>query len=153
MHLDGLSISTVSVEQTYPLRHKILRPHQPIEACKYLGDHEVSTHHYAADFHDHTVGILSVYSQAHSQLIKEFPKSKPVQFRAMATDKTMRGKGVAAHLLRYAEQQARKEGYDLIWCNARVEALGFYEKQQYVSYGPLFDIPDIGPHQVLYKHL
>jgi hypothetical protein len=39
----------------------------------------------------------------------------------------------------------------LIWFNARVEAVGFYEKMGYQKTGNLFEIPDVGVHILMFK--
>ena len=47
----------------------------------------------------------------------------------------------------------RARGGDLLWCNARVVALGFYERLGFVAEGPEFEIVPIGPHFVMTKNL
>ncbi|WP_235889609.1 GNAT family N-acetyltransferase [Flavobacterium restrictum] len=42
---------------------------------------------------------------------------------------------------------------DLIWFNARKEAVGFYEKLGYTQKGELFAIAGVGEHIVLFKKI
>ncbi len=46
-----------------------------------------------------------------------------------------------------------RRGRRLLWCNARVVALGFYTKLGLHTEGDEFDIPGIGPHYVMTRWL
>ena len=39
---------------------------------------------------------------------------------------------------------------DLWWCNARLVAVGFYEKLGLSVYGDIFEIEPIGPHKLMF---
>jgi len=71
----------------------------------------------------------------------------------MAVDTLVRKKGYAKKLLKKAEKYAINTGADYIWCNARISALGFYEKNDYKIYGEEFYIDDIGQHYIMMKNL
>ena len=47
----------------------------------------------------------------------------------------------------------KEQGVHMLWMNARIGAIAFYEKLQFLSVGDLFDIPPIGMHQRMYKEL
>jgi len=49
-----------------------------------------------------------------------------------------------ACLAHIAEQHAT-----LLWCNARVPAVGFYQRAGLESLGDQFDIPTVGPHYIM----
>jgi hypothetical protein len=40
-----------------------------------------------------------------------------------------------------------------LWCNARVVAVNFYEKQGLAKMGESFDIPQVGEHYVMFKEI
>ena len=41
----------------------------------------------------------------------------------------------------------------LLWCNARIKAVPFYQSVGFQEIGDLFDIKDIGPHYYMYKRI
>jgi predicted GNAT family N-acyltransferase len=61
-----------------------------------------------------------------------------VQLRQMAVDDDQQGKGTGSHLLRFAEEQARKEGFGELMMHARDLARPFYEKNGYSIRGEMF---------------
>ncbi len=155
-----IKIKLIEVEQTYPLRHQVLRPHQAIEECHYPGDHEPTTSHLAAlqetnDGSDknHSIetvlGVCSLYRQTHPQL----SLSDSCQLRAMATLPVARGLGVGLALLTAAEQMAQSQGHQGLWANARDTALGFYQRAGYQIVGEQFTIAGIGEHWLVRKSL
>ena len=73
--------------------------------------------------------------------------------RGMAVLSSEQGKGFGEKLLRFAEDYVKKESGDLIWFNARSNAVRFYEKAGYAVIGNAFEIPDVGTHFVMYKKL
>ena len=71
------------------------------------------------------------------------------QLRGMATVPTVRGQGHGAALVRRVEDVVRGWGGWLLWCNARVAAVAFYERLGWEVVGDEFDIPTVGaafPH-------
>ena len=54
-------------------------------------------------------------------------------------------------LIVHSEEECKNQGVDLIWFNARTEAIGFYEKMEYQKEGTPFEIPDVGEHIVMFK--
>ena len=62
-------------------------------------------------------------------------------------------KGFGERLLAHAEKRAREANTEILWFNARLHAIPFYEKFGYDRIGDPFDIGDIGTHYVMYKQL
>ncbi len=48
-----LEVKTISAEDTYEIRHRILRPHQSIEQCQYEQDHAEGSFHLGAFLKEH----------------------------------------------------------------------------------------------------
>jgi GNAT superfamily N-acetyltransferase len=71
------------------------------------------------------------------------------QVRGMATAERVRGAGAGGLLLTACLEEARRNGVQLVWCNARIPAAGFYEKHGFVQHGEVFEIPTAGPHCVM----
>jgi GNAT superfamily N-acetyltransferase len=75
------------------------------------------------------------------------------RLRGMATDPSLRRQGAGARALDACERHAREHGGTLLWCNARTEAVAFYEANGWEILGDEFDIPTVGPHFVMEKRL
>jgi len=142
-------IKRIRAEETYPLRQEILRPHQPADQCRYAGDADATTAHFGAFHSGRIVGILSVYRASNEQL----DMAHSWQLRAMATSEDHRGKGLGLRLLEAAESYVSTQGGKCIWANARLHALGFYEKAGYAAHGEHFHIAHIGPHVLVTRML
>ncbi len=142
-------IRLVKPHETYGLRHSILRPHQPIEACRYDGDFSPSAFHIGGFLNHNIVCILSGYEEVHPDLKAQ----KPFRLRAMATAPHLRRQGWAKDALLRAEQEVRARGGDLIWFNAREVAFPFYVSMGYDYFSDMFEIVPIGPHKVMGKYL
>ena len=161
----------IPARHTCILRQKILRPDYSLSACKFPQDNHQSSAHFGAFVSARLVGIVSVFleDEPESKLIEpDFINSW--QIRAMATEEAFRGKGYAMALLKRLEDyvskvdkvvrfdsnsnvlksnlknNGNKERSTLIWCNARSEAVGFYEKAAYKISGKEFEIEGVGPH-------
>ena len=100
------SILRITAAQARPLRHAILRPEQPPEACVYPGDDLAASAHFGAVIGDgELVGVASVYNQ------NEDGEPDPFtwRLRGMATREDVRGHGYGAALVsacvRYATDQ------------------------------------------------
>jgi GNAT superfamily N-acetyltransferase len=71
----------------------------------------------------------------------------------MATVPAVRGRGFGRALLEACFAHVRAHGGTLLWCNARVAALGFYAHLGFVAQGAQFEIVPIGPHFVMTRQL
>jgi len=142
-----LQLKEITAEQSFPLRHKILRPEQTLSDCCYEGDFEPTTVHIGAFLNSQLIGICSIYTATNLSL----PTSDTCQLRAMATDESARGKGVGVQLLSAAETHAKRHGHSSVWANARQAALGFYQNLGYEVVGDEFDIAGVGPHTLVVK--
>ena len=119
----------------YALRLEVLRPGMPPEAAIFPGDDAATTIHLGAFLPDgRCAGIATLV------------ENEGLQLRGMAVDPLMQGKGIGAAILREAYRVTAAQGRDSLWCNARVSASGFYEKQGWVRESDVFDIPTVGPH-------
>lgn len=69
------------------------------------------------------------------------------RLRGMATDDGWRGRGVGRLALDAAVAHVAAAGATVLWCNARVGAVPFYERAGFTVDGPEFDIAGIGAHR------
>lgn len=141
-------IRTVHPEELYSIRQKILRPTQTIEDCKYPGDFDKSNFHMGL-FGPELLCIASFYKESH----EFFESSEQYRLRGMATLAEYQGRGLATKLLARSIEELIRRKAQLLWCNARVSAEGFYNKLGFEKFGNEFDIHPIGPHFVYMKQL
>lgn len=153
-----IEVKTINAEDTYPLRQKVLRPHQSVKECQYQGDHDDMTAHFGAFSKNKLVdlvGIVSIYKAQSSQLelFLDHPCLESWQLRAMAVSHLVRKKGYGLELLTKAEVYATLQGATYVWANSRINAIRFYQKAGYSLLGNEFEISGIGSHYLIYKYL
>ena len=139
----------ISAVQVRALRHALLRPFEPPEKIVYSGDDEPDTLHAGAFEGEAFVGIASVCREP----MAGSPDSGQWRLRGMATVPAVRGRGAGRALLTACFDHIRARGGSLLWCNARVVALGFYTHLGFVAQGEEFQIVPIGPHYVMTRRL
>lgn len=138
-----VQVLRIKAIDTYPIRHKMLRPHGTIEDCRFRGDDDELTFHLGAFVDNKLVSVASFYFERN-----EVFTDHPYQFklRGMATLPEYQGRGLSQALLRTAFPVIKQNQCTLLWCNARVSAQGFYTKVGFTPYGEPFDVPVIGKH-------
>ena len=127
----------------YDLRARVLRRGRPPEESRFPGDEAEGTAHLGAFAAGRCVGVVTLLREPQGT-----GAPREMRLRGMAVEPEMQGRGVGAALLRRAHEMAAGAGLE-IWCNARMSAVGFYEKQGWTREGEPFDIPAIGPHTVM----
>lgn len=142
----------VSVELIRPLRTRILRPHFPAgKFAVYEGDDRADTRHFAVKDGSTIVGCATYMnwpSPAHHG-------EPAMRLRGMAVDAEYQGLGVGRRLLEVSMVRLAvlEPEHDILWCNARVHAIDFYEKLGFVTHGDEFEVAGIGPHVVMWRKL
>jgi len=137
-----VEIRVISAAETMPLRLAILRPGRPPETAQFPGDHAADTRHFGAFVEGRLLGIASMYRA-------EMPERlglRACQLRGMATAEEARGAGLGRGLIKACIEHAHEGHAEILWCNARIGAAGFYQKMGFSISGQEFEIPDVGPH-------
>jgi ribosomal protein S18 acetylase RimI-like enzyme len=142
-------IKEILTIETFPVRHPVLRAGKPLESCHFEGDDLESTTHFGVFQENSLVGVVSIFEAKN----KLFIEDSQFQIRGMAILERHQKKGFGEELVNYAEHYIRKQNGEIIWFNARINAVGFYEKLGYKITGDPFDIGDIGKHNILFKRL
>ena len=140
---DSTLIRRITAEQVRSVRHRVLRPGQPFESSVYPGDDLPTTVHLGAFAGDELVGIASLYHEPRAGTADGW------RLRGMATVPEVRGQGLGAALLDACLDHAGTAGDAEVWCNARMVAVGFYERAGFEVLSDQFDVPGIGPHVVM----
>jgi GNAT superfamily N-acetyltransferase len=139
-------VRAIDAAQTIPLRHAVLRPGRPVSSAHFSGDAAVDTRHFGA-FRDER--LLSVASLFLAEMPGR-PGVRAYQLRGMATEPSARGIGLGRLLVQACVDFARAAKAEILWCNARTSAAGFYQKHGFQVEGAEFEIPDVGPHYVMW---
>ncbi|HUC36054.1 MAG TPA: GNAT family N-acetyltransferase [Acidimicrobiales bacterium] len=150
----GLEVRRVAAEEVRPLRHEVLRRGLPLASATLPGDdHPLAAH----------VAVLAIGAQSTAEIVSVgsvFPDPPPWapdtsdawRIRGMATTQAMRGRGFGSRVLEALCDHARSHGGGLIWCHARVGALGFYRRARFEVTADTFD-DGIALHQSMWRAL
>ena len=140
-------IKELAASEIYPVRHAVLRPGKSFQTCIFDGDEWQSTVHFALFSDGKMAGVTSLFANA-SDL---FAEEDQFQLRGMAVLDKFQKRGFGQDLVKYAEEYAQNKNVPLIWFNARIVAVPFYEKLGYEVISESFNISDIGKHYVMFK--
>jgi len=142
-------IKKITASETHLVRHLVLRKGRPKESCVFEEDDLESTDHFGLFLEQEIVAIISLYKKTNPL----FAEKLQYQIRGMAVLENQRKKDFGKALIEYSEKWCVVKNVNLIWFNARTEAIGFYKKMGYQKTGKLFIINDVGEHIVMFKKI
>jgi GNAT superfamily N-acetyltransferase len=116
-NIDKLYIEQVVASRTWKLRQEVLYPQGSLKDVMIDDDFEGT--HFAATLEGELVGVISIF---------EFDQGQ-YQFRKFAVLPHFQGYGIGTELLHRVLDFCRSVRGSLLFCDARVEAVPFYEKQ------------------------
>lgn len=153
-NLETINNSEISIKQingldTIPIRYKVLRKGKPIEACPIPQDDLESTFHFGLFYQKKLVGVSTFVVDKSSY----FNDTKQYRLRAMAVLEGYQGHQFGKKLLTHGVTFLKEKKIDRLWFNARIIALGFYQKNGFETIGDIFDIQNVGDHYVMHKKL
>ena len=130
-----IHVRLIRAEETWPIRHEILRPGLPAETAHFDGDHAPVTRHWGAFLEGALVGVASVMQEEGARL------------RGMAVLERVQGRGVGRRIVHEIQAWARAESVPAVWCYARAHVEAFYvglgfERME----DKLYDFVGVGPH-------
>ena len=142
-----MRVRQISPSDTYLIRQQVLRPGRDIATCYFSDDDKEQTLHLGAFIDKKLVRVASFFFRPSPS----FESLGQYQLRGMATLPEFRGQGYSSELLKFGFPLIKRNFCDLVWCNARLNAIDFYQKVGFEPIGDTFDIPDVGVHQLMYK--
>jgi ribosomal protein S18 acetylase RimI-like enzyme len=151
-------VELVEPSAVRPLRREVLRPGRPADESIFEGDDDPLAAHVAV----RTVAAAGTGPTPGAETLAvgtihpEPPPWEPVRsdgwrIRGMATRASDRGRGLGRTVLNALLGHAAKNGGGVVWCNARVTAVGLYLRHGFVVQGEQFVVPDIGPHLQMWR--
>lgn len=143
----SVTIRFIKARDTHDLRHRVLRPHQPMEEVDYPNDRNPDSFHLGAFQGGKLVAVASFYKEKQGSL------NGWIQWRlrGMAVEEGLRSAGIGGNLLAFALDELKAKAADVLWCHARETASGFYIKHGFQAKGGRFVIEGIGPHCIMYR--
>lgn len=142
-------IKEITSGETFSVRHPVLREGKPIESCAFEGDNLSSTKHFGLFVDENLTAVVSVY-QNNSSIFKN---QNQFQIRGMAVLKDFQKKGFGEELVLCCEDYIKSKNGELIWFNARENAVPFYKKLGYEVFGEQFEIENVGIHYIMKKEM
>lgn len=142
-------IKEISSQETFIVRHPVLRKGKPIETCVFDDDDLETTHHIGLFDDLNLIGIISLFLKTNPI----FAENIQAQIRGMAIVESHQKKGLGEALVKHCEEHCITNQFNLIWFNARTAAVGFYKKMGYEVKGNSFEIPEVGEHYLMYKKI
>jgi GNAT superfamily N-acetyltransferase len=134
-------------EEILQLRYDVLRAGLPPEAAVFEGDRSPSSRHYGAFADDRNVGCATLH-------LNRWQDEPAWQLRGMATAPDYRNAGLGRTILAFVETDLlATHPVHLLWCNARVPAVKFYQRLGWQVVSEEFEIPTAGPHHQMVKRL
>ncbi|WP_303310337.1 GNAT family N-acetyltransferase [Hymenobacter sp. BT730] len=111
---------------TYSLRHAVLWPNQPL-AYVMVPDDATGQHFGAFLPSGELVAVISL-----------FVAKDVARFRKFATYPPYQQQGIGTQLLQHTIAAAQAAGAHLLWCDARLDALPFYQRFGMEAVGSVF---------------
>ena len=142
-------LKKINARSTIAVRHQVLRIGKPVESCSFDGDLLPSTLHLGIFMDSQIIAVLSVFEKK----TVLFTENIQYQIRGMAVLQQYQNQKLGQHLIQFAETELVSIHCDLIWFNARISAIGFYEKLGYKQIGNVFTIDSVGEHVLMFKKL
>ncbi|CAM1348469.1 GNAT family N-acetyltransferase [Tenacibaculum ascidiaceicola] len=139
-----IKIKNISAQETYKIRLAVLRNNIDLP-YKFKEDEFENTFHLGAFYNNKLVGIASFMRNR-----IDVVKGEQYQLRGMATLPEVRGMGAGRLLIEEAKRALKAKDINVLWCNARKEAVEFYESLNFVTIGEEFEVQKVGPHFKMY---
>jgi GNAT superfamily N-acetyltransferase len=136
-------VERVTSAATLALRQRVLRPHETLEELARQDAGRPEAVSFAAVDAGEVIGTASVREEPPPWA----PDAAPAwRLRGMATAEEQRNRGIGSAVLTAVLDHLAGHGGGLLWCNARVPAVPFYERAGFSRRGEAWVDPAIGPH-------
>lgn len=139
----------VPLEKVRSLRQSVLRPGKPAEKSVYPLDDAEDSLHLGAFKNTELVGS--------STLLRQSPPNQDLpnawRLRGVATVDTVRGEGHGKELIKMVMEYIAYQGGGTLWCHAKLEAKGFYEKLGFTAEGEPFNVEGDGMNIFLWREV
>jgi predicted GNAT family N-acyltransferase len=146
--MNEIKVKKITYLDTFPVRSAVLRQGKPIETCFFLGDDAEETTHFGLFKENCLIGVASVFKVKN----ENFEQNNQFQLRGMAILSEYQGWGFGNLILKEVCKFVTTKNAEVLWFNARENAVKFYQSYGFSVLGDSFEIPKIGTHFVMFKH-
>lgn len=141
-----MNVEDIPAKATHDLRWRILRGSRPGAPVEFPEDNRPGAFHLAVR-HDDTILAVASFS---TEATPYRPRRSAIRLRGMAVDGPFQQHGIGRLLVTTVVDRLRTEGVDVLWCNARDSAVGFYARLGFEVEGDGFVLPESGiAHHVM----
>jgi GNAT superfamily N-acetyltransferase len=145
-----LAVRRISAFETRQLRHRVLWPHlSSPEVCVIDIDEREDAFHVGVFADERLISIGSFFAMESPRLAIQ----PQYRLRAMATDAEFRRLHAGDTLIQFALQELGLRGVVVLWCDARLVAVPFYEQLGFKKFDDVYEVPLIGPHHFMWKEV
>ena len=141
------SFRRIEATDLYEMRARVVNAGIERTRPDFDGDDEPETRHYGYYLDDAIVCCATLMSAC-------WEGEAAWQLRGMATEPACRNQGLGARFLHAIESDILAHSdRRIVWCNARVAAIPFYERQGWRLMSEPFHIEAVGLHRKMLKRL
>lgn len=144
-----MEIRHLNVEDIKAIRHQVLWPHLTEENCAIDADFLSDTFHLGVIKNGLVIATSTFVKESNSK----FKSENQYRLRAMATLPDYRKLGIGKEIIMTGIDYLKNQKMDILWCDARIFATGFYKKIGFNSIGKTYEKPNVGPHKLMYIEL
>jgi ribosomal protein S18 acetylase RimI-like enzyme len=143
----------VPAEIVLPLRHAVLRTGRPWANAIYPGDDDPRSAHFAVMDGTTLLAVGSVLPETPDWAIGAICATGAWRVRGMATRRDSRGSGLGSKVVERLVSHVGEHEGGLLWCSARVQAVGLYEKFGFVTRGARYMVRGLGDHATMWTEV
>ena len=146
-----MRVEDVPSEATHDLRRRILRDGRPGAPVVFPEDSRPDAFHLAVRDAGGTVVAVASFS---AEATPHRPGRSAVRVRGMAVDEPAQHQGLGRLLVTTVVDRLQREGVEVLWCNARDSAAGFYARLGFDVVGDGFVLPESGiAHHIMLREI
>ena len=134
---------------THDIRRRILWPHIKDGNYSIAVDNQPKTFHIGTFLQNKIISVGTFIKTNNPK----FQYKLQYRLRAMATDNIYQGKGAGKMLFLKGLEILKNKKIELLWCDARINAIPFYQSVNMKSLDDIYMIKNIGMHKTMYIDL
>ena len=144
-----MNAQIIDSKLTHDIRKRVLWPHIKNDNYAISVDKDPATFHLGTFVEKKVISVGTFIKETNPK----FHTNSQYRLRAMATDLNYQIKGAGKILFLKGLEILKEKKIELLWCDARINAIPFYEKLKMKSLQNLYNIKDIGLHKTMYINL
>lgn len=146
-----MRVEDIPAEATHDLRWRILRDSRPGAPVAFPEDSRPDAFHLGVRDDDGRILAVASFS---AEATPHRPGRDSVRLRGIAVDRPAQHHGLGRLLITTVVQRLHLQDVEVLWCNARDSAAGFYARLGFEVVGDGFVLPESGiAHHVMVRDI